>query len=736
MSSSAGLGRLFVSLGLDSVEFTTGITKAESQAAASAKAMERSITAGVLKANLAFEILTNAASAAYDYLNNQAEQLAGFQDLAEKIGDSAIAIASLKAASDVSGVSLDQMASASVKLTTALAKTDEEGKGVAQAVKALGLEFNSFKALAPVDQIEAVAKAMAGFEDGASKTAVAVALFGKSGAELMPFLNDLADGAERHTNLTQDQIKAADDFTKEMGKLKSEISSFTQVMSAEAMPVMLEMVKNVRGFAEFLKSATGQGSFFGDILAYIAEQGKRHNLEMAETLHTVQLLGVAYKNLFGYMKALVTLDGQLFAKLNAGVKKDTDRINESLAAYKRTLDAASSVSAPIATGPSRGQLYEVKKPTLDTSGLSTGTSSGGGKSKRAESDDSGIKYLESLRRQNEQLQSLTQAETLLRDIQAGRLKVANDGQFQQLLDAARLVDITKQQVKEEQTRAQQQANAATYLANLNAQVLQTEKLTALQKVAADIEAGRLAGATEGQIAEIKATAGKIDRLREEGEIKRSLAEADKARADEAQAIRESLKTDMDILFEKEARLVQLYSMGKLSADEYAAAQARIREQLKRVADGQNEVASQAKTSMEALASGMADAIVEGKSLRDVFKQIVKELAKMILKQILFNALKSAVGTVIPGFAAGGSHSGGARIVGENGPELEVTGPSRIYNAAQTKRIISGGGGGSSNVTHINHFQAGVSRAEVYAGMSAAKNNAVSTVRENKMRRRA
>jgi len=109
---------------------------------------------------------------------------------------------------------------------------------------------------------------------------------------------------------------------------------------------------------------------------------------------------------------------------------------------------------------------------------------------------------------------------------------------------------------------------------------------------------------------------------------------------------------------------------------------------------------------------------------------------MILKQILFNALKSAVGTVIPGFAAGGSHSGGARIVGENGPELEVTGPSRIYNAAQTKRIISGGGGGSSNVTHINHFQAGVSRAEVYAGMSAAKNNAVSTVRENKMRRRA
>jgi phage-related minor tail protein len=42
---------------------------------------------------------------------------------------------------------------------------------------------------------------------------------------------------------------------------------------------------------------------------------------------------------------------------------------------------------------------------------------------------------------------------------------------------------------------------------------------------------------------------------------------------------------------------------------------------------------------------------------------------------------------IPGFASGGMHTGGARIVGENGPELEVTGPSRIYNASQTASMF-------------------------------------------------
>ena len=47
----------------------------------------------------------------------------------------------------------------------------------------------------------------------------------------------------------------------------------------------------------------------------------------------------------------------------------------------------------------------------------------------------------------------------------------------------------------------------------------------------------------------------------------------------------------------------------------------------------------------------------------------------------------------PGFASGGYHAGGLRIVGENGPELEATGASRIWNAADTQRMLSAGGNG-------------------------------------------
>lgn len=48
---------------------------------------------------------------------------------------------------------------------------------------------------------------------------------------------------------------------------------------------------------------------------------------------------------------------------------------------------------------------------------------------------------------------------------------------------------------------------------------------------------------------------------------------------------------------------------------------------------------------------------------------------------------------IPRFASGGEHFGGLRLIGENGPELEFTGPSRIHSAQQTRRLLEGMQGG-------------------------------------------
>ena len=63
---------------------------------------------------------------------------------------------------------------------------------------------------------------------------------------------------------------------------------------------------------------------------------------------------------------------------------------------------------------------------------------------------------------------------------------------------------------------------------------------------------------------------------------------------------------------------------------------------------------------------------------------------------LHAVIAAITGQSIPGFATGGDFAGGLRIVGENGPELEATGPSRIFNASQTRAMLAGNGGNSTD----------------------------------------
>lgn len=53
---------------------------------------------------------------------------------------------------------------------------------------------------------------------------------------------------------------------------------------------------------------------------------------------------------------------------------------------------------------------------------------------------------------------------------------------------------------------------------------------------------------------------------------------------------------------------------------------------------------------------------------------------------------------IPGYASGGYHSGGLRLVGENGPELEVTGPANIISNPVTEQLLRGSG--SANTARL------------------------------------
>lgn len=86
---------------------------------------------------------------------------------------------------------------------------------------------------------------------------------------------------------------------------------------------------------------------------------------------------------------------------------------------------------------------------------------------------------------------------------------------------------------------------------------------------------------------------------------------------------------------------------------------------------------------------------------------------------------------IRAFEGGGDHFGGVRLVGEKGPELEFTGPSRIWSADQTRRILGGGSDASVLAKKFDLFlvQIGGLRAEVraVAGHTAKTSKDISRV---------
>jgi hypothetical protein len=108
----------------------------------------------------------------------------------------------------------------------------------------------------------------------------------------------------------------------------------------------------------------------------------------------------------------------------------------------------------------------------------------------------------------------------------------------------------------------------------------------------------------------------------------------------------------------------------------------------------------APTTYEADSLGMLGAIdatlaaldESSKSAEQVISEAVR-LGSDRTAAGLYAVIAAVTGKPVPAFALGGSHTGGARLVGEFGPEVEVTGPSQIYSASQSRGMFGGGGNG-------------------------------------------
>jgi hypothetical protein len=188
---------------------------------------------------------------------------AGMDDLSEKTGASVEKLSALAKVAKISGVEMSTVEGSLIRLSKALAGGDEESKGAGHALAAIGLEAAKLRELDPADQLKALADALSQYEDGTGKTAAALDILGKSGAEALPYLKDLADEQSLQGKLTKEQAAAAEQLEKAWNRVNAEGGGWAKSIAIDLIPTLASLM-------DFL-NLTKMGIYqFGSSLAVVA----------------------------------------------------------------------------------------------------------------------------------------------------------------------------------------------------------------------------------------------------------------------------------------------------------------------------------------------------------------------------------------------------------------------------------------------------------------------------------
>lgn len=181
-SASDGLSRIFAG----------GLKSGISSVIGSFTALVNPVTAA-LAGVAAFGAAATAVAQGLIALEDRVEKLG---NTADKLGVSFEFIQTLEEAANRSGTSIDAVSAAFGRLQKSVLGVDEESKAAQKALSEIGVTAEELSALSPEEQYQRIGRALADIEDPARRTATATALFGRAGADLIPFFNNIGAAAD------------------------------------------------------------------------------------------------------------------------------------------------------------------------------------------------------------------------------------------------------------------------------------------------------------------------------------------------------------------------------------------------------------------------------------------------------------------------------------------------------------------------------------------------------------
>lgn len=246
MGGSARIGSLHAFLGLDSADFTNGMKKAGTGLDKFTKAAKVGFAAVAVAAAAAGAALAVAVKGSIDRADNLSK-------MAQRVGTTTEALSRLEWAAKLSDVSIEQLSTGMKKLSQNMLEVSQgRGAQAATAFQALGISVTDTEGLLrSSDEVFGdLADRLSRMPDSAEKTALAMNLLGRSGADMIPLLNsgkqglaDMANESDRLGNtLSTGTGKAAEQFNDSLTRMQAVYQGIVNQITQAVLPSLNSLI--------------------------------------------------------------------------------------------------------------------------------------------------------------------------------------------------------------------------------------------------------------------------------------------------------------------------------------------------------------------------------------------------------------------------------------------------------------------------------------------------------------
>lgn len=211
-----------------------------------------------------------SANAMKDFVLSAIDAADEMEHVAEIVGVTAEAFNQLRHAAALSDVTQGQLVSGLERMERTLGDAGQGSESAAKAFERIGLSVDMLKELTPDRQFKMIATAIAAIKDPSEKAAAAVDIFGKSGQNLIPLLNQgeqglNALGAEVKNAFSEENrkgLKEANDAIDVMNEAFKSMAHETAIALAptvkEIAEVFKEWLKTLKEIIELIRVSFGE----------------------------------------------------------------------------------------------------------------------------------------------------------------------------------------------------------------------------------------------------------------------------------------------------------------------------------------------------------------------------------------------------------------------------------------------------------------------------------------------